>query len=124
MSARDPGGRWNARSSITLRLTADPQRARLDRDMFINFLVDPFLPAGAKPHRLVLQWGTERRGEVVVSERQWFSLPIGSNDWSGNRLWSIRVAIDFPDGRAILFHEVALTESPRGHVAEAVQVKP
>ncbi len=105
----------------TCGLTADPQRARLDREMYINFLVNPFLPAGVKPQRLVLRWGTGRRGEVVVGERQWFSLPVGSNDWSGNRLWTVPVAIDFPDGRTILFQEVALTESPRGQVAEMVQ---
>ena len=39
---------------------------------------------------------------------------VGSNDWSGNRLWTLPVSIDFPDGRTILFHEIALTESPRG----------
>ena len=90
--------------------------------MYINFLVNPFLPAGVKPQRLVLRWGTGRRGEVVVDERQWFSLPVGSDDWSGNRLWKVPVAIDFPDGRTILFQEVALTESPRGQVAgESVQ---
>ncbi len=117
MSSRDPGGRWNARPTLNLRLTADPQRAPLDRGMFMNVLVDPFLSAGEKPHRLVLRWGKERRGEVVVAQRQWFSLPVGSSDWGGNRLWSLPVAIDFPDGRTILFQEVALTEAPRGDVA-------
>jgi len=124
MSARDPGGRWNADSTLNLRLTADPQRVRLDREIFINLLVNPFLPPGVMPQRLVVQWGTGRRGEVVVSERQWFSLPVGSNDWSGNRLWSVPVTIDFPDGRRILFHELALTESPRGHLAEMLQARP
>jgi hypothetical protein len=124
MTSREPGGRWNTESTLNLRLTADPQRARLDRDMYINFLVNPFLPAGVKPQRLVLRWGTGRRGEVVVGERQWFSLPVGSNDWSGNRLWKVPVAIDFLDGRTILFHEVALTESPRGKVAEIAGLGP
>ena len=124
MTPREPGGRWNTESTINLRLKADPQRARLDRELYINFLVNPFLPAGVKPQRLLLRWGTGRRGEVVVGERQWFSLPVGSSDWNGNRLWTVRVAIDFPDGRTILFHEVALTESPRGQMAEMAQAGP
>ncbi|HUP39044.1 MAG TPA: hypothetical protein VM115_02905, partial [Vicinamibacterales bacterium] len=49
MSARDPGGRWNAGPTLNLRLTADPQRAPLNRDLYLNFLVNPFLPAGVKP---------------------------------------------------------------------------
>jgi hypothetical protein len=121
MTAREPGGRWNTQSTLNLHLTADPQRGRLDRETYINLLVNPFLPAEMKPLRLVLRWGTGRRGEVLVGERQWFSLPVGSNDWNGNRLWTVPVAVDFPDGRTILFHEVALTESPRGQVAEVVQ---
>ncbi len=121
MASREPGGRWNAQSTLNMRLTADPQRAPLDREMYVNFLVDPFLPAGVKPLRLTVRWGTERRGEVFVGERRWFSLPVGSNDWSGNRLWTVPVAFDFPEGRTILFQEVALTESPRGQIAGAVQ---
>ena len=123
MSARDPGGRWNAGPTLNLRLTADPQRAPLNRDMFLNFLVNPFLPPGVKPQRLVLRWGADKRGEVLIADRQWFSVPVGSGDWSGNRLWTVPVTIDFPDGRTILFHEVALTETPRGSVP-ALQAQP
>ena len=47
--------------------------------------------------------GEGARGEVSVAERQWFSLPVGSNDWIGNRLWTVPVAFDFPEGRTILF---------------------
>ena len=124
MTSRDPGGRWNTRPTLNLRLTADPQRARLDREMYVNFLVNTFLPAGAKPLRLVLRWGTGRRGEVLVGEQRWLSLPVGSSDWNGNRLWTVPVAIDFPEGRTILFQEVALTESPRGQLAETLHTGP
>jgi hypothetical protein len=124
MTAREPGGRWNTQSTLNLRLTADPQRARPDRELFINLLVNPFLPVGVKPQGLVLRWGRERRGQVLVGERQWFSLPVESSDWNGNRLWTVPVAIDFPDGRTILFHEVALTDSPLGKVAEMIQAGP
>jgi hypothetical protein len=126
MSERDPGGRWNVQSTtLNLRLTADPQRASLTRDMYLNFLVNPFLPPGVKPQRLLLRWGADKRGEVLIADRQWFSLPVGSGDWSGNRLWTVPVTIDFPDGRTMLFHEVALTEKPRGSVAaDQVQAQP
>jgi hypothetical protein len=116
MSARDPGGRWNVGPTLNLRVTSDPQRAPLNRDIYLNFLVNPFLPAGVEPQRLVMRWGTDKRGEVLIGDRQWFSLPVGSGDWSGNRLWTVPVTIDFPHGRTILFHEVALTETPRGSV--------
>ena len=57
------------------------------------------------------------------SGRQWFSLPVGSDDWTGNRLWTVPVAIDFPDGSKILFQETALTESPRGRLADTPSLK-
>ena len=71
--------------------------------------------------RLMVRWGRNRRGEVMVGGRQWFSLPVGSDDWTGNRLWTVPVAIDFPDGSKILFQETALTESPRGRLAGMAQ---
>jgi hypothetical protein len=117
MTPREPGGRWNTQATGTVRLTADPQRVSVDRDMFVNFLVDPVLQAGQNPQRLILRWGKERRGEIIVDERGWFSLPVTSSDWRGSRLWTTSVAIDVPEGRRILFQELALTELPRGRVA-------
>jgi hypothetical protein len=116
MSARDPGGRWNAQSTVGLRLTVDPQRVPLNRDLYLNFRVNPFLPAGVKPQRLVLRWGSGRQGQLIVGDREWFSLPVASGDWSGQRLWTVPVTIDFPDSRTMLFEEVVLTEAPRGAV--------
>ena len=116
MTAREPGGRWNTRPTLRLRVMADPQRAGLDRPVFVNFLVNPFLPEGVKPQRLAMSWGSGRQGQTQIAEREWFSLPVGSGDWTGNRLWTLPIRIDFLDGRTILFHELALTESPRGQV--------
>ena len=113
MTPREPAGRWNIQPTLNLRITADPQRVPVAREMYVNFLASP---SGAVPMRLALRWGKDRRGEVVASEPQWFSLVVGSDDWSGNRLWNLPVSIDFPDGRTMLFHELALTESPRGVV--------
>jgi hypothetical protein len=121
MTAREQGGRWNTQSALNLRLTADPQRLRLDREMHMNFLVNTFR---AEPLQLVVRWGKGRHGVVLVAERQWFSVPVGSDDWSGNRLWTAPVTIEFPEGRTILFHEVALTESPRGTAVEIVAAGP
>jgi len=123
MTARDPGGRWNVEPTLNLRLTADPQRARLDREMYINLLVNPFLPTNVEPLRIAARWGKDKRGEFVVGERQWLSLRVGSDDWTGNRTWTVPIAIDFPNGRTILFQEVALTESPRGQIAGVVQAE-
>ena len=124
MTPREPAGRWNTRPILNLTLAADPQRTRLDRGMHVNFLVDTFIPDGGKPLRLVVRWGRNRLGEVFVSGRQWFSLPVGSDDWTGNRLWTVPVAIHFPDRSKILFQETALTESPRGRLPGMARIEP
>ncbi len=124
MTPREPAGRWNTQPILNLTLTADPQRTRLDREMHVNFLVNTFISDGGKPMRLVVRWGRNRLGEVLVGGRQWFTLPVGSDDWTGNRLRTVPVAIDFPDRSKILFQETALTESPRGQVARMADVGP
>jgi hypothetical protein len=118
MSARTPDGRFSTRPTLPLRVTADPQRARLDRPLHLNVLVDPLLPTGEKPQRLVFRWGG-RRGETSVDRREWLSVPIDTEDWIGNRLWTVLVNIDFPDGRPILFHELSITEAPQGRLIGA-----
>jgi hypothetical protein len=124
MTPRELAGRWNTQPILNLTLTADPQRTPLDREMYVNFLVNTFISDGGKPLRLVVRWGRNRLGEVLVGGRQWFSLPVGSDDWTGNRLWTVPVAIDFPDRSKILFQETALTESPRGRLAGMAHTEP
>jgi hypothetical protein len=119
MTPREPAGRWNTQPTLNLRLTVDPERVPLDREMFVNFRVSP---SGGVPLQVALRWGKDRSGEVVASDRQWFSLAVGSSDWSGNRLWNLPVSIDFADGRTMLFHELALTDSPRGVVPQPARV--
>ena len=41
MTPREPAGRWNTQPTLNLRLTADPQRVPLDREMYVNLLVTP-----------------------------------------------------------------------------------
>ena len=124
MTPRELAGRWNTQPILNLTLTADPQRTPLAREMYVNFLVNTFISDGGKPLRLVVRWGRNRLGEVLVGGRQWFSLPVGSDDWTGNRLWTVPVAIDFPDRSKILFQETALTESPRGRLAGMAHTEP
>ena len=120
MTPREPGGRWNTRPTVELRMMADPARVALDRELFVNLLVDPLLPAGPSPQSLTATWGAGRRGGIAVDRRQWFSLPVRNGDWKGNRVWSVSLQIDIPDKRRLLFQEMSLTAVPRGSVATPV----
>lgn len=119
MTAREAGGRWNTRSTLSLTLTADPRRASLARAGYVNFLIQPFLPAGTKPQRLVFSWGNDRHGETVIADREWVSLPISTTDWEGEWLRTLPIAIGFPDGRTLLFQELSVTAAPSGRVVSA-----
>ncbi len=116
MTPREAAGRWNTRPTLRLQVRSDPQRVPLDRDVFLNLLLHPMTPEGTKPRQLVFSWGVEHRGQALLGERQWFSLLVRRGDWKGDRLWMLPVTIDFLDGRAVLFNEIALTDEPRGTV--------
>ena len=118
MTPREPGGRWNTRPTLQLQVKSDSRRVPLDRDMFLNLLVNPMTPEGTKPRQLVFSWGVDRHGQVLLGERRWISLPVQNRDWKGNRLRILPVTIPFLDGRAVLFNEIALTDEPRGGVVE------
>jgi hypothetical protein len=124
MTPREPGGRWNTGSPLHLRAIVDPHRTPVDGDLFINVLVEPFLPPDVTPQRLGFRWGGDKRGETLIDQRRWFSLPVRSGDWSGNRLSAVPIAIDFPDGRKMLFQEISLSGSPRGTTVAEDNVKP
>ena len=114
MSNREAGGRWSTRRPLRLTLAADPERARVDRSLHVNLLVNPFLPEGVPPQRFLVTWGANRKGVVEVSEAGWVSIPVDSGDWAGNRVWTLPIVIDFPDGRTILFQQLSLSEIARG----------
>lgn len=116
MTARDPGGRWNARPALNLRVTADPGRVRVAEDAHLNLFVDPFRREDEKPIRLMLSWGKNRRGEFMLQEEEWISVPVRSADWAGNRVWTLPITVDFPNGRTILFHELSVSTEPRGRM--------
>ena len=116
MTPRETGGRWNTRPTLQLQVKSDPQRVPLDRDLFINLHLHPMTPDATKPRHLGFRWGTDHSGETLLGERRWISLPVRKGDWKENRLWMLPITIDFLDGRAVLFNEIALTEQPRGAI--------
>ena len=59
MTNREPGGRWNIGRAVPLTLTVDPERVPVDRDLYVNLFVNPFLPPDVKPQRLTVQMGIE-----------------------------------------------------------------
>jgi hypothetical protein len=112
MGERDPGGRWTTSRTLSLRITVDPQQTRVDRPLYLNILIDPFLPPGEIAPRLELTWGTANRTEISASIASWISVPVAVGDWTGSRLWTLRTRIDFPDRRRILFRDLMLSEAP------------
>ena len=118
MTEREGGGRWNVGPELPLTLLADPERVRVDRHLYANLFVIPFLPAGVKPQRLMFVWGSGRTGETAVADEGWISVPVETGDWTGNRVWSLPISVGFPDGRTILFRDVSVTERPLGRLVQ------
>ncbi|HKY22551.1 MAG TPA: hypothetical protein VJM31_15165 [Vicinamibacterales bacterium] len=116
--ARSSGGRLSTRATLPLKLTADPEITPVNRDLYVNLLVNPVLPAGGKPQRMIFNWGSDRHGEASLADVGWISFPVRSNDWTGNRLWTLAVEIEFPDRRRMLFQELSVTETPSGRLLE------
>ena len=114
MSSREAGGRRSTRRPLRLTLAADPERTHVDRRLHVNLLVDPLLPDGVPRQRLAVTWGANRTGAVEVGDAGWVSIPVTSGDWSGNRVWTLPIAIHFPDRRTMLFQELSLSEIARG----------
>jgi hypothetical protein len=113
MSERESGGRWSTGATIPITLLADRERTPVDRNLYVNLRLDPFLPAGGS-EQLAFAWGTEKKGMIAVEKSGWISLPVSSGDWSGNRVWQLRISINFPDRRKILFHDLSVSENARG----------
>ena len=120
MTAREPGGRWNTRPTLNLRLTADPTRVRVSDDAHVNLFLQPFRRENEPPIRLALSWGTNRRGELMLEQEEWISVPVRSADWRGNRAWSLPISVGFQNGRKILFRELSVSTPPRGRVVTPV----
>jgi hypothetical protein len=87
----------------------------------VNLFVNPFLRESDQPIRLVLSWGSNRRGEFMLKQQEWISVPVRSADWVGNRSWALPITIEFPNGRTILFHEWSVSGQPRGRVVTELE---
>ena len=123
LTARQPDGRWNRRHNIPLTLTADPQRAGLDKDVYLNFLVSPSPPTDEHDVKVSFRWGSDKSGTITLAHKEWISLPVKTSDWTGNRLWELPISADFPDRRLVLFHELAFTAAPRGRVLDTATTR-
>jgi len=128
----ESAGRWNDRTTARLTLIADPRRVRVGEDRFVNLRLGPFRPEGTAGQRLMLSWGHDRHAEYMLTGMTEISLPVGPADWNGNRVWSLPIAIEFPDAVAGLwlgrgdgryqeprplgafFEELSITGQPRG----------
>jgi hypothetical protein len=111
MGERDPGGRWTRARIISLRVTVDPQRAGVDRELYVNLLVDPFLGPDEGGQRVLFSWGVNRRAEASATAASWIGVPVAIGDWTGNRLWTLRMRIELPE-RSILFRDLVLSDEP------------
>jgi hypothetical protein len=118
LTARKGGGRWNANEVVELRVTADPSRVRVDQDLHVNVLLNPFLTSGAHPRRLRVEWSNGDVADADLPSRDWISVPVRSGDWSGNRLWSVPIRIRMLDGRALLFEALSVTVEPSERAVE------
>jgi hypothetical protein len=116
MSDPENGGRRSTGKPISLSVMADPERLRVDTPLYVNLFVKP-QSADAHAERLVSTSATQKRAVSNVSQSGWISIPVGTADWSRNRIWVLPIWIEFPDGGAILFQELSLSEIARGTVA-------
>jgi hypothetical protein len=97
LDGREPWGRWNRRSSVLLKLTADPRRTEVYQDNYVNLLLSPLLTQGMRRQRLVLSWGANRHAQLSLGQREWISLPIRIADWTGTWVQTLPISIDLPD---------------------------
>jgi hypothetical protein len=100
LGPREPEGRWNAGSSVRLRLTADLKRVWAYDDMYINLLVNPYLPPGSERQRLRFSWGANRHADVSLTARERISLLAHRDDWTGDHVWTLPISIELPDAIA------------------------
>ena len=129
---REPGGRWNWRSSVLLTLHADPRRIRVGQDLYVNLHLSPVVPQGDTGRRMAISWGDGRRAETALTGQDQISLRVTPRDWNGRRLRTLQVGVEFPDTVSgtdrsttdardeappppvMLFQELSISSRPRG----------
>ena len=133
LSVREEWGRWNGRETASLKLTLDQRRVRPDEVAYLNLELQPCLVPGMRAQRVRLDWGAGHRGEALIAERAWISLPLRDNDWIGDWVTTQTVSLAFPDivpphsvdGRyletrslAVGFVSLSISARPRGRLVE------
>jgi hypothetical protein len=101
LGRREDWGRWAIRKAVVLRLTADQRRLPLDQAGFLNLELQPprapGVSAGAEARHVRFAWGAGRRAEVLLGVREWISLPLRVDDWTGEWVSTQTLSLEFPD---------------------------
>lgn len=118
MTRREPGGRWNVGPEMEWRISADPAKTSLDRDLYLNVHVNPYLPPNLPPHRVMFSFQDGGSAEQPLDGESNVSVPVKPGDWVRHGLWTLPVRVRFPDGRTMLFHELSLSVQPMGTLVE------
>jgi hypothetical protein len=93
----EPWGRWLVGHAAHFELEADTQRVPLDRMLYLNLSIDPYIPPRGTHQRLVFSWGAGRHATVELARREWVSIPLEALDWQGLRVRTVAVRLDMPD---------------------------
>jgi hypothetical protein len=126
---QEPGGRWSEARVVQLEVEADALHVPINAStLYLNLLLDPYIPAKAPPQHLLFSWGKDRGGTVELAAREWVSLPVQASDWKGERVRTVSIRLDlpgalaFPPGgtppdqseRAVAFNDLTLSMRPQG----------
>ncbi len=98
MGAREPDGRWNTDTTVSLNVMADPQRVSVGRDLYLNLRLSPYVEPETPSQRALFSWGAGQKAEVSLKRPEWISLATRVVDWTGNWLKTMPMTVDLPDG--------------------------
>jgi hypothetical protein len=126
---QEPGGRWSEARVVQLEVQADALHVPInDRTLYVNMLLDPYIPPKSPPQRLLFSWGRDRGGTVELGARDWVSLPVQSSDWKGERVRTVSIRLDLPGAlalspgetteRAVAFNDLTLGTRPQGRLID------
>ncbi len=128
---REPQGRRSIRRRVGLELIADLRRIAVDQDAWVNLLITPRFTDRQPVQRLAFSWGQGRKASGALSSREWISLGVRSEDWRGERIRTLAIALDLFDAGApgslvsdsqvpvrasVLLEEVSISTHPAGRV--------
>ena len=128
---REPQGRRSIRRRVGLELIADLRRIAVDQSAWVNLLMAPRFTDRQTVHRLDFSWGQGRKASGALSSREWISLGVRSEDWRGERIRTLAIALDLADAGApgslvpdsqdpvrasVLLEEVSISTRPAGRV--------